>query len=170
MKAGICPTVKQNWLLPFMHCLYCFLISQTQQLTTLADTSLHLLLLKNSTINLGSFSWPAKFNDYLGPIWAVLVRLVITSRIPWKTCQIHVFKSRESWFPPDPGQGSLGIDRFGSKHTMLDNIQGVFAHEKHIKVLIKLTCKLWKALNKLSRTLTCPYSVLGDLRNIQQAP
>ena len=45
---GICPIVKQIWLLSFMNCLYCycycFCISWTQQLTTWDDKSLHLLL------------------------------------------------------------------------------------------------------------------------------
>ena len=48
LRLPICPIVKQIWLLPFTHCLCCFVITQTQQLTTWEDTSLHLLLLKIS--------------------------------------------------------------------------------------------------------------------------
>ena len=49
---------EQIWLLSFMY--YCFGISQTQQLTIWADTSIHLLLLKSSIAQL-LFSHPTVF-------------------------------------------------------------------------------------------------------------
>ena len=58
MKARICPIVKQVWLLPFMHCLYCFGISLTLQLTTWADTSLHL---PKMSINIWAKNVPKNF-------------------------------------------------------------------------------------------------------------
>ena len=39
-EARFCTIVKQSWLLSFTKCLYCFGISQKQQFTTWADTSL----------------------------------------------------------------------------------------------------------------------------------
>ena len=50
MKGHIGPIIKQIGLLSFTYSLYCFGISETQQLTTWDDINLQLIALKSSIV------------------------------------------------------------------------------------------------------------------------
>ena len=104
MKAHICLIVRNIWLLAFMHCLYSFVISLTQQLDTCADASLHLLPLKRPMV------YQMKENCHVGH-----TRSKIPKFDPSASEQLlpgHQSQSRIKVEPIESNQTSLAVESY----------------------------------------------------------